>query len=182
MVVEDAARTIAAGNSRRKDDIMEPRINMMTNELGAKIAKRIYNVSLAIEQSPLPKATQRLAMLRASQINGCAWCVDIHSKDAAAAGETAVRLHLVAAWRHATVFTEAERAALALTEEATRLADAHPGVSDETWALVREHYDEDQIVALVALVAMINASTRLSVILSYQGGAYEPGMFTSMAS
>ena len=73
---------------------MEPRINMMTNELGAKIAKRIYNVSLAIEQSPLPKATQHLVMLRASQINGCAWCVDIHSKEAAAANETAARLHL----------------------------------------------------------------------------------------
>ena len=102
---------------------MEPRINMMTNELGANIAKRIYNVSLAVEQSPLPKAIQHLVMLRASQINGCAWCVDIHTKEAAAADETAVRLHLVAAWRHASVFTEAERAALALTEEGTRLAD-----------------------------------------------------------
>jgi AhpD family alkylhydroperoxidase len=116
-------------------------------------------------------------MLRASQINGCAWCVDIHTKEAAAAGETAVRLHLVAAWRHATVFTEAERAALALTEEGTRIADAHRGVSDETWAGARDHYDDDQIIALVALVAVINASTRLSVILHYQGGAYKPGMF-----
>jgi AhpD family alkylhydroperoxidase len=161
---------------------MEPRLNMMTNELGANIAKRIYNVSLAIEQSPLPKATQELVMLRASQINGCAWCVDIHTKEAAAAGEAAVRLHLVAAWRHATVFTEAERAALALTEEGTRLADAHPGVSDQTWARAREHYDDDQIIALVALVALINASTRLSVILNYQGGAYQPGMFTRLSS
>ena len=103
---------------------MEPRIDLMTNEIGAKIAKRIYNVSLVIEQSPLPKATQELVTLRASQINGCGWCVDIHTKEAAAAGETPVRLNLVAAWRQATVFTEAERAALALTEEGTRLADA----------------------------------------------------------
>ena len=161
---------------------MEPRINMMTSELGAKIAKRIYNVSLAIEQSPLPKATQQLVMLRASQINGCAWCVDIHTKEAAAANEAAVRLHLVAAWRHATVFTEAERAALALTEEGTRLADTHLGVSDETWAGARKHYDDDQIVALVCLIAMINASTRLGVILNYQGGAYQPGMFSSLSS
>jgi AhpD family alkylhydroperoxidase len=160
---------------------MEPRINMMTNELGAKIAKLIYNVSLAIDQSPLPKATQHLVMLRASQINGCAWCVDIHTKEAAADDETAVRLHLVAAWRHATVFTEAERAALALTEEGTRLADAHQGVSDETWARARKHYDDDQIVALVALVAMINASNRLSVVLNYQGGAYIPGRITDLA-
>jgi AhpD family alkylhydroperoxidase len=161
---------------------MEPRIDMMSNAIGAKVAKRMYNVSLAIDQSPLPKATQELVMLRVSQINGCGWCVDIHTKEAAAAGETPLRINLVAAWRHSAVFTEAERAALALAEEGTRLADAHDGVSDETWAKVREHYDDDEITALVALVAMINASTRLSVILRYEGGSYEPGMFAEMAS
>jgi AhpD family alkylhydroperoxidase len=71
----------------------------MTNELGAKIAKRIYNVALAIVQSPLPEATQNLVMLRASQINGCGFCVDYHTKDATAAGEDSTRLNLVAAWR-----------------------------------------------------------------------------------
>jgi len=154
----------------------------MASQLGAKIAKRIYNVSLAVEQSSLPKATQDLVALRVSQINGCGWCVDIHTKEATAAGETAVRLHLVAAWRHATVFTEAERAALALAEEGTRLADACDGVSDETWAAVRKHYDDDQTAALVSLVAMMNASNRLSMIVNLQGGAYEPGMFDSMSS
>ena len=161
---------------------MEPRIDFLANEVGARISKRIYNVSLAIDQSSLPKATQELVNLRASQINGCGWCVDIHTKEAAAAGETAVRLHLVAAWRHATVFTEAERAALALTEEGTRLADSGAGVSDETWAQVREHYDDGQIAGLVSLVALINATNRLSVIANYQGGSYQPGMFDSMAS
>ena len=161
---------------------MEPRINLMASELGAKIAKRIYNVGLVVEQSSLPRATRDLAMLRASQINGCGWCVDIHTKEAAAAGETPVRLHLVAAWRESTVFTEAERAALALTEEGTRLADEHHGASDETWAQVRKHYDDDQIVALVSLIAMINATNRLSVILRNQGGSYEPGISPSMSS
>ena len=161
---------------------MEPRFDLMANQLGAKIAKRIYNVSLAVEQSSLPKATQDLVALRVSQINGCGWCVDIHTKEATAAGETAVRLHLVSAWRHATVFTEAERAALALAEEGTRLADAYEGVSDETWAQVRKHYDDDQIAALVSMVAMMNATNRLSVIVNLQGGAYEPGMFDSMSS
>ena len=161
---------------------MEPRIDLMTNEIGAKIAKRIYNVSLVVDQSPLPKATQELVSLRASQINGCGWCVDFHTKEAAASGETPVRLNLVAAWREANVFTEAERAALALTEEGTRLADAHHGVSDETWAQVRKHYDDDQIAALVGLVAMINAANRLGVILRQQGGSYQPGMFDSMTS
>src|SRR5258708_35974370 len=141
---------------------MEPRIDLMTNEMGAKIAKRIYNVSLVIEQSPLPKVTRDLVSLRASQINGCGWCVDIHTKEAAAAGETPVRLNLVAAWRESTVFTEAERAALALTEEGTRLADSHHGVSDATWAQVRRHNDDDQIAALASLVALVNATTRLN--------------------
>ncbi|MEU7863238.1 hypothetical protein [Nonomuraea sp. NPDC049141] len=80
------------------------------------------------------------------------------------------------------MFTEAERAALALGEEGTRLADAHLGVSDETWAQVRKHYDEDQIAALVYLVAMINAANRLGVIARTKGGSYEPGMFAGMSS
>jgi AhpD family alkylhydroperoxidase len=162
-----------------KDDVMEPRIDLMANEIGAKIAKRIYNVNLVIEQSPLPKSTQHLVGLRVSQINGCGWCTDIHSKDAAAAGETPVRLNLLAVWRESAVFTEAERAALALTEEGTRLADAHHGVSDETWAQVRKHYDDDQTAALVSLVALINAANRLAVILHQKGGSYEPGMFAT---
>ncbi|MEV0050555.1 carboxymuconolactone decarboxylase family protein [Saccharopolyspora shandongensis] len=161
---------------------MEPRINLMTNKIGAKVGKRIYNVSLAIQESSLPKALQQLVELRASQINGCGWCVDVHTKEAAAAGETAVRLNLVAAWRESTVFTEAERAALALAEEGTRLADAHGGVSDETWAEVCEHYDEDQVAALVSLVAMINAANRLGVITRTRGGSYDPGMFAALSS
>ena len=159
---------------------MEPRFNMFDNEIGATFSRRFANASLVIAQSPLPKSTQELVALRASQINGCGWCVDLHTKEAAAAGETAVRLNLVAAWREATVFTEAERAALALAEEGTRLADAHQGVSDETWAQVRKHYDDDQIAALVCLVALINAATRISVIVHNQGGSYEPGMFAAL--
>jgi AhpD family alkylhydroperoxidase len=159
---------------------MEPRFNMLENEVAAKFAKRFANASLVIHQSPLPKSTQELVSLRASQINGCGWCVDMHTKDAAAAGESPVRLNLVAAWRESTVFTEAERAALALAEEGTRLADAYQGVSDETWAQVREHYDDDQVAALVCLVAMINAANRLGVIVHQKGGSYEAGMFASM--
>jgi AhpD family alkylhydroperoxidase len=159
---------------------MEPRFNMFGNELGAKFAKRFASASMVIANSPLPKSTQELMGLRASQINGCGWCVDIHTKEAAAAGETALRINLVAAWRETTVFTEAEQAALALAEEGTRLADADQGVSDETWAQVCKHYDDDQIAAMVSLVAMINAANRLAVIVHQKGGSYEPGMFDSM--
>jgi AhpD family alkylhydroperoxidase len=159
---------------------MEARIDANANELGARIGKRIYNVSLAIQQSTLSSTTQELVMLRASQINGCGFCADIHTKEATAAGETAQRLNLVAVWRETSVFTEAERAALAVTEEGTRLADANHGVSDETWAQARKHYDEDQLVALVSVIAMINATNRLCVILRYQGGSYEAGMMKTM--
>ncbi|MEU3603455.1 carboxymuconolactone decarboxylase family protein [Streptomyces sp. NPDC006798] len=160
---------------------MEPRFDLLANDLGAKIAKRIYNVALAIVESPLPQATQNLVMLRASQINGCGFCVDYHAKDATAAGETAVRLSLVAAWHESTVFTDSERAALALTEQGTRIADAHQAVSDETWAEVREHYNDAQISALVSLIAMINANNRLNVIVRNPGGSYQPGQFADMA-
>jgi AhpD family alkylhydroperoxidase len=159
---------------------MEPRFSMFDNEIGARFSKRFAGASMVLAQSPLPMSVQELVALRASQINGCGWCVDLHTKEAAAAGETAVRLNLVAAWREASVFTEAEQAALALAEEGTRLADACHGVSDETWAQVRKHYDDDQVAALVGLVAMINAANRLGVILRQKGGSYEPGMLASM--
>jgi AhpD family alkylhydroperoxidase len=169
-------------NTTTEEESMDARIDLMDNELAAKFAKRFVNASLVIDQSPLPKATQELVSLRASQINGCAVCVDMHTKEAAAAGESAVRLNLVAAWREAIVFTDAERAALALAEEGTRLADAHHGVSDETWAQVRKHYDDDQIVALICLIGLINAANRLNVIVRNPAGTYEAGMLASMSS
>jgi AhpD family alkylhydroperoxidase len=158
---------------------MDTRFNMFDNEIAVKFLKRFANAGMVIHQSPLPQSTQELVSLRASQINGCGWCIDMHTKEAAAAGETAVRLNMVAAWRESTVFTEAERAALALAEEGTRLADAHEGVSDETWEQVRKHYDDDQIAALVSLVALINAANRLAVIVHQKGGSYQPGMFAA---
>ncbi|WP_433279896.1 carboxymuconolactone decarboxylase family protein [Pseudonocardia xinjiangensis] len=161
---------------------MDARFNLFDNELAVKFAKRFANASLVIQQSTLPKATQELVAMRTSQINGCGFCIDMHTKEAMAAGETTVRLTLVAAWREATVYTEAERAALALAEEGTRLADAHDGVSDETWAQVRKHYDDDQIGALVALVALVNAANRLNVIVRNPAGSYEPGMFAAVVS
>jgi AhpD family alkylhydroperoxidase len=165
-----------------EDEIMDARFNLFENEISSKFAKRFANTSQVIEHSPLPKSTQELVSLRASQINGCGWCIDFHTKEMAATGETAVRLNLVAAWRESTVFTEAEQAALAFAEEGTRLADAHDGVSDGTWAQVREHYDDDQVAALVCLVALINAANRLAVIVHQRGGSYEPGMFAAAAN
>ncbi|MEU2448242.1 carboxymuconolactone decarboxylase family protein [Streptomyces althioticus] len=161
---------------------MDARFNLFENDIASRFAKRFAGAALALHDSPLPKSVQELVSLRASQINGCGHCVDMHVKEAAAAGESEVRLHLVAVWRETTVFTEAERAALALAEEGTRLADAHRGVSDETWALVRKHYDDDQTAALVCLVGMINAANRLAVITHQKGGSYEAGMFGAVVA
>jgi hypothetical protein len=97
----------------------------------------------------------------------------MHTKDAAHAGETSARLNLVAAWREAIVFTDAERAALELTEQGTRIADAAGGVTDEAWANAVKHYDEDQLAALVSLIALINTYNRVNVIVQQPAGAYQ---------
>jgi hypothetical protein len=91
--------------------------------------------------------------------------------------ETPVRLNLIAIWREATVFTEAERAALELAEQGTRLADAAGGVTDETWAKAAKHYDEDQLAGLVSLIAVINSWNRLNVITQQPAGDYQPGQW-----
>jgi AhpD family alkylhydroperoxidase len=156
---------------------MEPRLDLLGNAVMAKFIKYMVSASRAGTDSGLPAATQELVKLRASQINGCAVCTDMHSKDALHAGETQQRLNLVAAWREATVFTDAERAALELTEQGTRIADAAPGVSDEAWANAAKHYDDDQLAALVAVIAHINAWNRLNVITRQPAGDYQPGQY-----
>ncbi|MEV6588135.1 carboxymuconolactone decarboxylase family protein [Streptomyces acidicola] len=156
---------------------MEARLNLFGNPLAEKILRHINSAGKVVSDSTLPTATQELVKLRASQINGCGFCTDMHTKDAAAAGETAQRLHLVAAWREAKVFTDAERAALELTEQGTRIADAAGGVTDEAWANAAKHYDEEQLVALVSVIALINAYNRLNCIIQQPAGDYQPGQF-----
>ncbi|MFJ4869489.1 carboxymuconolactone decarboxylase family protein [Streptomyces sp. NPDC088757] len=156
---------------------MDARLNHSAGPTAGKALKHFMSAGKALKDSPLPAATQELVALRVSQINGCAACVDMHTKEAAAAGETPVRLNLVAAWREATVFTGAERAALELAEEGTRVADAGRGVSDAVWTYAAEHYDGEQLTALVILVSFMNAVNRLNVIARQPAGDYEPGRF-----
>ncbi|MGW2459496.1 carboxymuconolactone decarboxylase family protein [Streptomyces sp. NPDC004457] len=155
---------------------MDARINYFGNALAGKVMKHLNSAGAAVH-SALPVATQELVKIRASQINGCGFCTDMHTKDAAAAGEEQQRLNLVAVWREATVFTDAERAALELAEQGTRIADGADGVSDEAWANATKHYDEDQLVALMSLIAVINAYNRINVINRQPAGDYKPGMF-----
>ncbi|MFB6561104.1 carboxymuconolactone decarboxylase family protein [Streptomyces sp. NPDC056400] len=156
---------------------MEARLNIFGNAVAIKFARYINSAGKVISDSTLPHATQELVKLRASQINGCGFCTDMHFKDASHAGEDPLRLNLVAAWREAKVFTDAERAALELTEQGTRIADAAGGVSDEAWADAAKYYDEDQLAALVTLIALINAYNRMNVIVQQPAGDYQPGQF-----
>ncbi|MGW6058600.1 carboxymuconolactone decarboxylase family protein [Streptomyces sp. NPDC055189] len=154
---------------------MDTRFDFLAHPVSSKIVKHIAAAGKPIADSSLPATTRELVMLRASQINGCAFCIDIHTKEATHSGETAVRLHLVAAWREATVFTEAERAALELAEQGTRIADAAGGVTDEAWANAAKHFDEDQLAALVSSIALINAFNRLNVLTQRPAGDYQVG-------
>jgi AhpD family alkylhydroperoxidase len=111
----------------------------------------------------IPATTLYMVQLRASQINGCSGCVDIHTRELELASDSSQRIHLVAAWREASYFSDAERAALALTEAATRLADNPDSVSDEVWDEAARHYTEPQLAALVVAIAAINAFNRVNV-------------------
>ncbi|MFE1362293.1 carboxymuconolactone decarboxylase family protein [Streptomyces harbinensis] len=156
---------------------MDARLNLFGSTVGAKALRHLNAAGQALTDSGLPPTTQELVKIRASQLNGCGFCLDMHTKEASAAGESALRLNLVAAWREATVFTEAERAALELTEQGTRLADAAGGVTDAAWAEAARHYDEEQLAALVSLIAIINAYNRLNVLVRQPAGDYTPGRF-----
>jgi AhpD family alkylhydroperoxidase len=155
---------------------MQARLDIMGSQVGAKFWKQIVSASKVLSDSTLPMSTQELVKIRASQINGCSGCLDMHTKDALHAGETSTRLNLVAAWREATVFTDAERAAFELAEQGTRLADS-AGVSDDAWANAAKHYDDDQLAALVSLIALINTFNRGNVITRQPAGDYQPGQF-----
>ncbi|MDT0443714.1 carboxymuconolactone decarboxylase family protein [Streptomyces johnsoniae] len=156
---------------------MEARLNLMQIPGAAKFGKHLAAADHTFPRSTVPGATLELVKIRASQINGCGFCIDMHTKEAARAGETSVRLNLVATWREATVFTGAERAALELTEQGTRIADAAGGVADEVWANAATYYDEDQLAALVCAIALINAFNRLNVLVQQPAGGYQPGQF-----
>src|SRR5215475_15182762 len=115
----------------------------------------ILNLAKLVESSTIPPKTLSLVHLRASQINRCAVCVDMEIKRSAER-ETAQRLAAVAVWRDAPFFTDAERAALAMAEAVTRLADRDDAVSDEVWAEAARHYDESQLASLVLFITIVN--------------------------
>ena len=125
--------------------------------------KALQALGKTAESGRVPAKTIGLVQLRASQINGCSVCVDMHARFMKQAGETDERLFAVAAWRDAPYFTDAERAALALTESITRLSDRPDPVPDDVWNEAARHYDEQALAALVIAIATINVWNRLNV-------------------
>jgi AhpD family alkylhydroperoxidase len=149
---------------------METRLNYV------KAAPGAYRVMSQLEQyvrnCGLEGSLIELVKLRASQINGCAYCIDMHTKDARAAGESEQRIYLLAAWREAPFYTERERAALEWTESLTLIADNH--VPDEIYERVRPHFSEEELVNLSLAVATINAWNRLAISFRSEAGSYQP--------
>lgn len=147
----------------------------MHQRLDYKLASpAAFNAMLSVEhqvhESGLEATLLELIKTRVSQINGCAWCLDMHTKDARARGETEQRLYLLSSWREAPCYTERERAALAWTEAVTRIAEG--GVPDEVYAEARNHFDEKQLVDLTLAVIAINGWNRMNVAFQTEVGSY----------
>jgi AhpD family alkylhydroperoxidase len=141
---------------------MGPRIDHPAQTVKGAM-QALQKLGNATHQAGVPATTHYLLQLRASQINGCSGCVDIHSRELRAAGESDARTFTVAAWRETSYFTDAERAALALTEAVTRLADRPDPVPDEVWDEAARHYDDAQLASLVLSIAAINTWNRINV-------------------
>ncbi|MGK8522628.1 carboxymuconolactone decarboxylase family protein [Nocardia asteroides] len=143
---------------------MRPRLDYRRNPVFQAFLPAMEAAHRLIADSALDATTQELVRIRVSQINGCSFCVGLHTRDAVAAGEDPQRLHLLAAWREAMVYTDTERAALELAEAATRIADGGH-INDQVWERARAYYDETQLAALVSLIAAMNAFNRINAMV-----------------
>jgi AhpD family alkylhydroperoxidase len=149
---------------------MEKRLDFSKAAPGSMQA--MYKLQKYTEESGLEHSLLELVKTRASQINGCAYCLDMHTKDARAAGETEQRLYTLSAWRETPFFTERERAALAWTEVITLISNTH--ASDEEYAAAREQFSEEEIVKLTMAIITINSWNRLAIAFRETVGTYEP--------
>ena len=159
-------------------DIPMERVQQVEPATMERAMKGLYALGMAADRCGLERSLQELVKIRASQLNGCAMCLDMHTKDARAHGESEQRLYLIPAWRESPNFFSArERAALAWTEAVTLLAEGH--VPDAVYEEVRKEFSDDELVNLTLLVAAINAYNRVNVGLRTVPGFYQPGMFAT---
>ena len=157
---------------------MKARIDFGTAD--SKAIQMLLGIERHIAASRLESKLLNLVKMRASQINGCAFCLDMHSKDARAEGETEQRLYSLNAWAEAPYYTDRERAALEWTEAVTVLSEGH--APDDIYAKVRAKFSENEIVALTLAISMINTWNRLNVAFRTEAGGYRPGMFKSLSA
>ena len=156
---------------------MEQRINAFENQ---GLIRAMFGLNGYLAKSgKIEKNLLHLLELRVSQLNGCAYCIDMHSKDLRASGETEQRLYLLNAWRESPVYTERERAAFAWAEAVTFVTDGH--ISDEVYEEARKQFSEEEIVDLTFAVTTINTWNRLNIAFRTPAGTYEVGQFASVA-
>lgn len=157
---------------------MEQRINAMGKGQGA--LKAVFGLSAYLAKSSVEKHLLQLVEYRVSQINGCAYCLDMHSKDLRAGGENEQRIYTVAAWRETPFFTSRERAALSWAEAVTVLGKDH--VSDEVYQEARKEFSEEELIDLTLAVATINMWNRLNIAFRTTAGSYQPGQWAAAGS
>jgi AhpD family alkylhydroperoxidase len=150
--------------------LMAPRIDY--TKVGSGALRAMYGLEKYLAETSIEKALRELIKVRASQINGCAYCIDMHWKDARAGGETEQRLYGLVAWREAPYYSERERAALAWTEELTLIAEHH--VSDKLYEQTRRQFSEQELVDLTLAVVTINAWNRIAISFRSEAGSYQP--------
>ena len=156
---------------------MEQRINAFENQ---GLIRAMFGLNgYLMKSGRIEKNLLHLLELRVSQVNGCAYCIDMHSKDLRAAGETEQRLYLLDAWRESPVYTERERAAFAWAEAVTFVTNGH--VPDEVYEEVKKHFSEEEIVDLTFAVTSINTWNRLNIAFRTPAGTYEVGQFATVA-
>jgi AhpD family alkylhydroperoxidase len=154
---------------------MNPRIDL-TKHYGSALTRAMLALQREVEHSGLETPLQELVKIRASQINGCAYCIDMHTKDARARGESEQRIYALSAWRETPFFSDRERAALGLTEAVTRVADTQ--VPDDVWEEAARQFTEPELVALTFALVAINGWNRLAISLRSVPGSYQPRQTT----
>jgi AhpD family alkylhydroperoxidase len=149
---------------------MNPRLNL-AKFVASGLGRAMLNLSREVD-GQIERRLYELIKIRASQLNGCAYCIDMHTKDARLAGETEQRIYALNAWRETPFYTDRERAALEWTEAVTNVAASH--VPDEIYERVKQHFDEAELVALTFAVVVINSWNRLAISFRAPAGSYQP--------
>jgi len=150
---------------------MEHRLN--SYEKGQRALKAMYGLNGYLANCTIEQSLLNLISFRVSQINGCAYCLDMHSKDLRAAGESEQRLYMLDAWRESPVYSDRERAALAWAEAVTKITDGH--VPDDVYSEAREHLSEQELIDLTMGVITINCYNRINIAFRIEAGSYQPG-------